>query len=54
METWYSKEYFTQKYPAETGYFYKDIIVGHISSVEIANKKNILEKFIGMEKVILY
>ncbi|AFQ17333.1 metallophosphoesterase [Bacillus thuringiensis] len=38
------KEYFTQKYPAETGYFYKDIIAGHISSVEIANKKEYLGK----------
>lgn len=38
------KEYFTQKYPAETGYFYKDIIAGHISSAEIANNKEYLGK----------
>ena len=37
-------EYFTQKYPAETGYFYKDIIAGHISSAEIANNQQYLGK----------
>lgn len=28
---------FTWKFPAETGYFYKDIIAGHVSSAEVAN-----------------
>lgn len=28
---------FTWKYPAETGYFYKDIIAGHNSTVEVSN-----------------
>lgn len=36
------QEYFTQKYPAEIGYFYKDIIAGHVSSAEVANKQEYL------------
>jgi serine/threonine protein phosphatase 1 len=35
---------FTWKYPAETGSFYKDIIAGHVSTVEVANDKNFLGK----------
>jgi serine/threonine protein phosphatase 1 len=38
------KEYFTQKYPADLGHFYKDIIAGHISSAEIANNQKYLGK----------
>lgn len=37
-------EYFTEKYPAEVGYFYKDIIAGHISSAEIAETQKYLGK----------
>lgn len=37
------KEYFTHKFPAETGRFYKDIIAGHIGTSEIANDP----KYIG-------
>lgn len=35
---------FTWKYPAETGPFYKDIIAGHVSTVEVANDINYLGK----------
>lgn len=31
------REYFVSKYPAETGYFYKDIIAGHVSTSELRN-----------------
>lgn len=35
---------FTWKFPAETGSFYKDIIAGHISSVDISEDENYLGK----------
>lgn len=35
---------FTWKYPAETGSFYKDIIAGHISTVDVSNDNNYLGK----------
>jgi len=35
---------FTWKYPAETGSFYKDIIAGHVSSVEVAKDERYLGK----------
>ena len=38
------KDEFIWKYPAETGSFYKDIIAGHISSVEVSKDKNYLGK----------
>lgn len=33
-------EYFTSKYPAEEGFFYKDIIAGHVGTSELRNNKN--------------
>lgn len=33
-------EYFISKYPASFGYFYKDIIAGHISTSSLANDKD--------------
>ena len=48
------KEYFTQKYPAETGCFYKDIIAGHISSAEIAKKRISWKSLLGWRKSFLY
>lgn len=35
---------FIWKFPAETGYFYKDIIAGHISSAIVSNDENYLGK----------
>ncbi|WP_246145276.1 metallophosphoesterase [Oceanobacillus sojae] len=35
---------FIWKYPAETGSFYKDIIAGHISTVEVSNDNSYLGK----------
>lgn len=35
---------FTWKFPAETGYFYKDIIAGHVSSVTVSNDESYLGK----------
>lgn len=35
---------FTWKYPAETGAFYKDIIAGHVSTVDVANDSKYLGK----------
>lgn len=35
---------FTWKFPAETGYFYKDIIAGHVSTVTVAEDENYLGK----------
>ncbi len=35
---------FTWKYPAETGTFYKDIIAGHVSTVEVSNDNSYLGK----------
>lgn len=35
---------FTWKYPAETGIFYKDIIAGHISTVEVSKNNSYLGK----------
>lgn len=37
-------EEFTWKYPAETGSFYKDIIAGHVTTVEVANDISYLGK----------
>lgn len=38
------KDEFIWKFPAETGYFYKDIIAGHISSATVSNDENFLGK----------
>lgn len=38
------KDEFTWKFPAETGYFYKDIIAGHVSSATVSNDKKYLGK----------
>src|SRR5690606_20409873 len=35
---------FTCKYPAETGYFYKDIIAGHVSSIGVSGDETYLGK----------
>lgn len=35
---------FTWKYPAETGTFYKDIIAGHVSTVEVSNDRGYFGK----------
>lgn len=35
---------FTWKFPAETGSFYKDIIVGHVSTVTVTDDENYLGK----------
>ncbi|HFR3428332.1 TPA: serine/threonine protein phosphatase, partial [Streptococcus suis] len=35
---------FTNKFPASIGYFYKDIISGHIASSEVANDPSYLGK----------
>jgi len=39
-----TQDYFTQKYPAEIGLFYKEIIAGHVSSAEVANNDAYLGK----------
>lgn len=39
-----ASEEFTWKFPAETGYFYKDIIAGHVSSAEVAMNHEFLGK----------
>lgn len=39
------KEYFTSKYPAEIGHFYKDIIAGHIGTAGIREDKNCHEVY---------
>lgn len=44
------EDYFAWKYPADTGYFYRDIVAGHISSVEISNDENYLGKVFWDEK----
>jgi serine/threonine protein phosphatase 1 len=47
-------EYFTQKYPAELGHFYKEIIAGHISSAEIANNQKYLGRVFWDKKSHFY
>lgn len=45
LEDWMygtSDEMFYSKYPATTGYFYKDIIAGHVYAHEVANNKEYL------------
>lgn len=36
------EEYFLNKYPADTGYFYKDIIAGHVSSRTVSRNDDYL------------
>lgn len=37
-------EYFTQKFPAETGKFFKDIVAGHVGTASVANDNSYLGK----------
>lgn len=48
------EEYFTTKYPATIGYFYKDIISGHIASAEVAQDTNFFGKVYWDEESHFY
>ena len=41
--------YFTEKYPATTGKFYKDIVAGHIATSSLANNMNFHEIYFDGE-----